>query len=225
VEVGSELAALGRVQRGRHHAHVDRLGGAGAHRHDLRQLQRAQQLGLHGRAQLRHLVQEQRAAVGGGERAHPIGERAGERALLVAEQLGLRHLGGDRGAVERHPRSRAPAALVQRPRGDLLSRPRLPEEQHRAAAGGHGQEAPAQALGHVRGTEQALQLGRRARGALVGHRQAVVVGLLIHHQQRLADGHHIVGAQGGAGHRGAVHPGAVVALQVLQLGRGQAAAR
>ena len=68
-------------------------------------LQHAQHLRLHLQAHVADLVEEQRAAVGQLELAAAPGERAGERALLVAEQLGLDQLLGDRGAVDLHERA------------------------------------------------------------------------------------------------------------------------
>jgi hypothetical protein len=62
--------------------------------------------------QLADLVEEQRAAVGALEGAGPIGHRAGERALLVAEQLALDQRRGDRAAVEHHHRAAAARAGV-----------------------------------------------------------------------------------------------------------------
>ena len=53
-------------------------------------------------AQLADLVEEERAAVGQLELPELARVRAGEGALLVAEQLGLDQGVGDRGAVDRH---------------------------------------------------------------------------------------------------------------------------
>jgi hypothetical protein len=73
----------------RDHAHIDAPGHRAADALELALLQHAQQLGLQGRRDLADLVEQQRAAVGQLEAAlaHPVG--AGERALLVAEQLAL----------------------------------------------------------------------------------------------------------------------------------------
>ena len=53
-------------------------------------LQDAQQFHLHRQAHVADLVEEQRAALGDFEAALAGGDGAGERALLVAEQLGSR---------------------------------------------------------------------------------------------------------------------------------------
>ena len=63
-------------------------------------LQHAQQLALQLQRQLADLVEEQRAAVGGLEAPHAIARRARKRAAHVAEQLALRQLARDGGAVQ-----------------------------------------------------------------------------------------------------------------------------
>ena len=75
----------------------DRLRAADA-RHDA-VLQHAQHLRLRGEAHVADLVEEQRAAVGLLELPGAIGDRAGERALHVAEQLALDQLARNRRAV------------------------------------------------------------------------------------------------------------------------------
>ena len=67
-------------------------------------LQHAQQLGLGRQRDLGDLVEQQRAAVGRLEAAVAALDRAGERAALVAEQLGLEQRLGERGAVDRDER-------------------------------------------------------------------------------------------------------------------------
>ena len=81
-------------------AHVDRnlLAPADALDHAL--LQEAQQLRLQRHRQVADLVQEQRAAVRGLDLAERLLGRAGERALLVAEQLALEQRFRDRGAID-----------------------------------------------------------------------------------------------------------------------------
>ena len=68
---------------------------------DLALLQGAQQLGLQAPVHLGDFVEQQRAAVGLLELADAAGDRAGEGALLVAEQLALQQVLGDGGAVDR----------------------------------------------------------------------------------------------------------------------------
>src|SRR5262245_55094093 len=70
------------------------------------------------------------------EAADPSLEGAGERALLVAEQLALHDALGDRPAVHLDERAAfAGAAFVDRLRDQLLPRARLAGEQHRRLYG------------------------------------------------------------------------------------------
>src|SRR4030095_10092994 len=86
-------------------------------------LQDAQQLGLELGLELADLVEGERAAVGELDPAALALGRAGERALLVAEQLALEQLLAERRAVDRHERARRARALgVDRARGGLPSR-------------------------------------------------------------------------------------------------------
>ena len=79
VQVMAELArldAVGQVLvRGADDAHVHRVLLGGADLAHLLLLDRAQQLDLHRQRQIGHLVEEQRAAVGGLEEAVAIGSR------------------------------------------------------------------------------------------------------------------------------------------------------
>ena len=93
-------------------ADVDAHGPLAADAHDLAVLHDAQQAHLRGERELADLVEEQRPAVGLLEPALAPRLRAGERALLVAEELRVDQLGGDRAAVhaaERAGRGRASA--------------------------------------------------------------------------------------------------------------------
>ena len=73
-------------------------------------LQHAQQLRLELERDLADLVEEQRALAGELEAAGAVGDRAGERALDVPEQLALEHAGRERGAVDRDERPLAVCA-------------------------------------------------------------------------------------------------------------------
>ena len=80
---------------------TSRLDGAGAAQPlDLALLQNAQDLGLQPKIHFRDFVEQQGAALRLFEFAGVRGERAGEGALLVAEQGGLEHVFRDRGAVD-----------------------------------------------------------------------------------------------------------------------------
>ena len=92
--------------RRREHAHVDRLEGAAAHALHLLLAERAQELGLQVDGQLAELVEEERPAVGLGERAlAPLGG-PGERAFLVAEEDALGERRRDAAAVDHDERRR-----------------------------------------------------------------------------------------------------------------------
>ena len=68
---------------------------------------------------------------------HPLG-RAGERALLVAEQLALQQRLGQGGAVEADERPVPPrAARVDRPGDQFLADAALAADQHRRLRLGH----------------------------------------------------------------------------------------
>ena len=96
VEVGAEASGgdLGREVAigGRDHAHVDGAGLVRADPLDDAVLEHAQQLGLERQRGVADLVEEQRAAVRELELARPLGDRAGEGAAHVAEQLALEQL-------------------------------------------------------------------------------------------------------------------------------------
>ena len=77
----------------------DRLAAADPLDHPL--LQEAQQLDLERQRDVADLVEEQGAAMGELDLALGGLDRAGEGALLVAEQLGLEQVLGDGGAVDR----------------------------------------------------------------------------------------------------------------------------
>ena len=111
--------------------HDERLGGA--HRLDLAVLQRPQDLGLRPQAHVR------RPRRGRSSRRRPArtsrsgrGAAPGERALVVAEQLGLDQLLGDRGAVDLDERlARARAVPMDGARDQLLAGSRFPGDEHR----------------------------------------------------------------------------------------------
>ena len=84
--------------------HVDVLLGAAAEAPERALLQHAQQLDLRRRHHLGDLVEEQRAAVRELEAAQPPLDGAGERALLVAEELALEQRFRDGRAVDRDER-------------------------------------------------------------------------------------------------------------------------
>ena len=89
---------------------------------DLAELDRAHELDLEQRRDLGDLVQEQRAALGGGEEPDLVGDGAREGALDVPEQLGLHEPFGDRPAVHGDERLVAAVAIeVDGARHQLLA--------------------------------------------------------------------------------------------------------
>ncbi len=101
-------------------------------------LQHAQQLGLQQQRHLADLVEHQRAAGGQLEQADLVAGRAGERALLVAEQLRLDQLLRQRRAVDLDERAlRAAAAHVDRVGDQLLADAVLALDQDVGVALGH----------------------------------------------------------------------------------------
>ena len=83
-----------------------------ADRLDLVLLNGTQELHLRRRWQLADLVEEQHAAVGLRELADMALGRAGEGALLVAEQFALEETFGQCGTVHRHKGMAAPRAVI-----------------------------------------------------------------------------------------------------------------
>src|SRR5262252_5587105 len=99
-------------------------------------LQNAEVLHLESGAHLRDLVEEDGAAVSQLEEARLALVRAGERALLVAEELALHQRLGDGRAVDGDERPLAPIAhLMIGPGDQLFARSRLAGDQHRGVAG------------------------------------------------------------------------------------------
>src|SRR5581483_2923615 len=99
---------------------------------ELLLLEHAQQLGLEVEPHLGDFVEQQRTAVRALERALDALDGAGEGALLVAEQRALDESLGERGAIQLNERAVAALALrVNGAREELLTRARLPLEEHR----------------------------------------------------------------------------------------------
>ena len=117
-----------------HQAEIDahRLAARRAQRHDLALLHGAQQLDLRRGGQLADLVEQQRAAGGRRDHARAILRRAREGAAPIAEELALDQVLGQRAAVDRDERARAPRQRVQRARRDLLADAGLAAQQDRA---------------------------------------------------------------------------------------------
>src|SRR5262249_58510024 len=79
---------------------------------ELALLQHTQQLDLNGRRDVADLVQEERAFVGQLELARLGHGGSGKRALLEAEELALKKIVGDGGAVDLDERPRSPPRVL-----------------------------------------------------------------------------------------------------------------
>src|SRR5205085_3113460 len=117
--------------RRREDAHVDVDDVLAADARDLAALERAEHLRLRHEIHVADLVEEERAAVRLLEEAAALALRAGERALLVTEELALDELARDRRAVHLHERLLlARAEPVDRPRDELLAGAALSRDEH-----------------------------------------------------------------------------------------------
>ena len=122
---------LGIDVRRRDDANVHRLLDPPAEPAEFPLLQDAQQLHLRGRRHLTDFVEEQRPAVRELEAPLPPIGGAGERALLVPEDLALQERFGNRGAVDADEwERRTRTEMVNRLRNQFLARPRLAGDQH-----------------------------------------------------------------------------------------------
>src|SRR3569833_528288 len=117
--------------RRRDDAQIDRDGAGAADRHDLALLEHAEHRRLRAAGQIADLVEEQRPAVGRADEAGVVGLGARERALLVAEQLALDEVLGERTAVDRYEPAGALRQRVDRARDHFLAGPALALDQHR----------------------------------------------------------------------------------------------
>src|SRR6185436_13817314 len=123
--------------RGGDHAHVDVQRRRAADALEGLFFEGAEDLRLQRQRQIADLVEEQRPAVGELELPGLPLRRAGERALLVAEELRFKERFGDRRAVDRDKRAVvARAQRVERAREQLLAGAALPFEQHRRVGRG-----------------------------------------------------------------------------------------
>ena len=113
------------------HAHVGLALLLAADAHVGERLEHAQQVDLRALVHGRDFVEEDGAAVGELELALLSVDGAGERAALVAEQLGGDELARDGAGVHGDERARAPAAAhVDGARHQLLARARLAGDEH-----------------------------------------------------------------------------------------------
>ena len=105
--------------------------------------------------QVGDFVQEQRAALGGLDQALLVGHRAGEAALLVAEQLAFHQLGRDRAAVHRHERPiAARAGFVDQVRDQFFAGAGFAIDMYRRLAACDAFDHLAQLFHRARAAEQ-----------------------------------------------------------------------
>src|SRR5215475_10603079 len=102
---GDLLFQIG-IGRGQY-PHVNPLGTRLTDRHDLRLLEKPQQLRLYVNRQIADLIEEQRAASGCSHEARLIRNRAGERTAAMPEELAVGEIPPGRRAVVRQEHRRA----------------------------------------------------------------------------------------------------------------------
>jgi hypothetical protein len=100
-----------------------------AHGGVLPLLQDPQQLGLQLEGRVADFVEEEGAVHGGGHLPLAGALRPGKRALLVAEELRLLEVAGDRRDVHRHEGALAPSQVVDAPRDQFLPHAALAQQQ------------------------------------------------------------------------------------------------
>src|SRR4030095_1965603 len=103
---------------GGNHPYVDFEQLVASHARELEVLQHVEELGLQGQRQLRNLVQVDRALVSVLELSGLAPVRAGERALLMAKELGLEQPMRNGRAVDRDERPSAPRRRRMQGAGD-----------------------------------------------------------------------------------------------------------
>ena len=188
VEVLAELAGLDHRRQvavgGGDQPHVDLDRPRAAEPLELVLLQDAQDLGLRVGAHVADFVEEQRAAVGLLEAADALLVGAGERALLVTEQLGLEQVLLQRRAVHLDEVARrAMRVVVDRAGDELLAGAGLAADQHRRVALGDLADDAEHLLERAARPDDAVEV------VDVALRVTEVVDLVLHpaHLERLLD--------------------------------------
>ncbi len=112
-------------------ANIHLAFGGLAHPLDLARLQYAQQFTLGLQADIAHLVEKERALVGGLEQALLVTDRPGKRPANMPEQLALQQGRSQRGAIAGQQRMIAAATQPMQSADDhLLTRPALSGHQY-----------------------------------------------------------------------------------------------
>ncbi|EAU66790.1 hypothetical protein STIAU_1021 [Stigmatella aurantiaca DW4/3-1] len=196
---GDDLEALVKVLAEAARGHLLREGAVGggddartqldaldaAHALELALLEHAQELGLEHQRHVADLVQEDGAVLGQLELALLGAGGAGERALLVAEQLALQQRVHDGRAVDADEGLGLVIGVVVDDTGEqLLARAALPVDEHRGVAAGDLADLLHQLLHQRAGADDVAQARRRVlhihrRGP---PRQLPVLQRPLHHQ-------------------------------------------
>ncbi|MNL22668.1 hypothetical protein D3C87_1440240 [compost metagenome] len=193
----------------RNDAHVDALGLVAAHALEGALLQHAQQLDLHRQRHVADFIEEQGAAVGQFESTGAAGDRPGEGALLMTEQLAFQQLGRDRPAVDRHERRFTALGMVmQVARNHFLAGAGLTEDQHAGIGIGDLLHHLADVLNRPAGADKtAEKIGFAMTTALAGLvvHLAIDLGTVQRIEQLAVAGRHFEGRK---------HPATLVFRQV-----------
>ena len=148
------------------HPHVDPDEPIAAHALEFTLLQHAQELGLDMGRHLADLIEQNGTPVSQLETPLALGQRAGESALFVAEELALDEILRDGRAVDLDERPVGPGALaIDGPRHQLLAGAAFTLDEHRGLGSGDFTDEVAKAL-HGRTAPQQFGTGRLGRIAL-----------------------------------------------------------
>src|ERR1051325_7274744 len=168
IQVLAELAVLDElfqviVGRG-DNADIHKDRGVVTDAADFLLLKHAQQTALqHGRHGA-DFIEENRATLGFLEEALLVLDRAGEGALLVAEEFGFEQRFGQRGAIDRHELAELGLAVeVQRARNEFLARAAFSEDEHGAVGVRDAFDHLENGLDFRRGADELVEVVLRAK--------------------------------------------------------------
>ena len=154
--VGHALLEVG-VGR-RHHPDVDALRARVADGQHLALLEKTQQFRLHVEREVANFVEEQRSADRRPEHAGLVGDRAGETAAPMAEELAVGQLSRGARAVVGQEHAAAPRRPgVDRPRDEVLAGAALAGDEHREVVALHALNLLGDALHRGAGADKSRQ--------------------------------------------------------------------
>src|SRR5688572_7908187 len=151
-------------------ANVHRLRPRGAQGQDLPRLEHAQELGLRGKRHVADFVEQECPVIGGLYQTELVAVGTGEGTLLVAEELALDQVLGQRGAVDRGKLPSPSALVVELPSGDFLPRPRFTQDED----GKYGRRDALEREGDLIHRKSTHQRGAGARRAFAAAGHATV---------------------------------------------------